>query len=97
MAIRFEWSEQKNLTNQRKHGVSFEEASEVFFDTDVVFLWDRMVDDEERWHAIGLVSGLVLLLVVHTTRDDGIDPVVGIKAARKAHPKEARIYVGKDR
>jgi hypothetical protein len=30
--IRFEWEEAKNLSNQRKHGVSFEEATQVFFD-----------------------------------------------------------------
>ncbi|MDE3148882.1 MAG: BrnT family toxin [Acidobacteriota bacterium] len=28
--IRFGWDEAKNLSNQRKHGVSFEEAGRVF-------------------------------------------------------------------
>jgi uncharacterized protein len=31
-AIRLEWDEAKNVSNQRKHGVSFEAASEVFED-----------------------------------------------------------------
>jgi uncharacterized protein len=30
--MRFEWEEAKNLSNQRKHGVSFEQASAVFHD-----------------------------------------------------------------
>ena len=30
--LSFEWDEGKNKTNQRKHGVSFEEASTVFLD-----------------------------------------------------------------
>jgi uncharacterized DUF497 family protein len=29
--LRFEWDERKNRENQRKHGVSFEEAQTVFF------------------------------------------------------------------
>ena len=28
--MRFTWDEAKNLVNQTKHGVSFEEASELF-------------------------------------------------------------------
>jgi uncharacterized protein len=27
---RFEWDEEKNLVNQRKHGISFEEAATIF-------------------------------------------------------------------
>jgi len=30
--IRFEWDENKNQTNQRKHHISFEEAQTVFYD-----------------------------------------------------------------
>ncbi len=32
--MRFEWNEEKNLTNKRRHGVSFEEASELFTTAD---------------------------------------------------------------
>jgi hypothetical protein len=31
-AIKFEWDEAKNASNQRKHGVSFEEAQSAFAD-----------------------------------------------------------------
>jgi len=47
--IRFEWDEAKNLSNQRKHGVSFEDASEVFRDPLYVSLKDRIEDGEQRW------------------------------------------------
>ena len=30
--LSFEWDEQKNLSNRKKHGVSFEEAKSVFSD-----------------------------------------------------------------
>ena len=39
--IRFEWDEAKNLTNQRKHGVSFQLASQVFLDPLFVSVKDR--------------------------------------------------------
>lgn len=55
--IRFEWDEWKNLANQRKHGVSFEQASRVFADPLRLSLIDRVVDGEERWQTYGNVDG----------------------------------------
>ena len=40
--IRFEWDESKNLSNRRKHGVSFEEACQVFRDPLYVSVQDRI-------------------------------------------------------
>ena len=50
--IRFEWDEAKNLANQRKHGVSFEDASEIFRDPLFVSLKDRIEDGEQRWQTL---------------------------------------------
>ena len=69
--MRFEWDEQKELANIRKHnGIDFEMAAKVFDDPNFVLLRDRIDDEtgEQRWHAIGEVSideGAVLLVVVH--------------------------------
>ena len=72
--IRFEWDEAKNLSDQRKHGVSFEEASRVFFDPLHIVVDDRVVDGEQRWQTLGFIrrdaGGLLLLLVAHTVRED---------------------------
>ncbi len=38
------WNSQKNKTNKNKHGISFDEASEVFFDTLAL-----TVNDEEHF------------------------------------------------
>ena len=38
--IRFEWDEKKNRENQRKHGVSFEEAETVFYDENAIQYFD---------------------------------------------------------
>ena len=67
--MRFEWDEAKNLSNQRKHGVSFEKASAVFLDPLYVSVQDRIEDGEQRWQAIGMVGDLLILTVAHTVRD----------------------------
>ncbi|KAA3639959.1 MAG: BrnT family toxin [Armatimonadetes bacterium] len=40
--LRIEWDENKNESNKRKHGVSFEEAHTVFFDD-----WAILIEDED--------------------------------------------------
>jgi uncharacterized DUF497 family protein len=32
MELKFEWDEEKNAKNKKKHGVSFETAKRIFFD-----------------------------------------------------------------
>lgn len=96
--MRFEWDPQKNTLNRAKHGVSFEIAARVFEDPLSVTTMDATVDDEDRWHTIGKVNGIVLLLVVHTVKDDSIgEEVIRIISARKATPPERRRYEQADR
>ena len=94
--IRFEWDEAKNLANRRKHGVSFEEANQVFRDPLYVSVQDRIEGGDQRWQTIGSVGGLLLLMVVHTVReeyDEGtLVEVIRIISARRATPKERRRY-----
>jgi uncharacterized protein (DUF4415 family)/uncharacterized DUF497 family protein len=59
----FEWDQAKNLANQRKHGVSFEEAAQVFRDPLYLSWKDRIQYGEDRWQACGMVEGLALLIV----------------------------------
>lgn len=90
--MRFEWDETKNGSNQSKHGVSFELASEVFADPLHVSIADRIEGGEQRWSTLGIVEGIVILIVAHTWRDDGDEEVVRIISARKATRKERRSY-----
>ncbi len=53
---------------------------------------DRVVDDEERFHAVGLVDGKMLLLVVHSYRDDHRDEVIRIISARRPTRRERWVY-----
>ena len=90
--MRFSWDERKNLQNRRKHGISFELAQEVFLDPFCFTIPDVMVEDEERFWTVGRVESLVILVVVHTFREEHGDEVVRILSARKATPRERRFY-----
>ena len=61
----FGWREAKAEANLRKHGVAFEDAVLVWSDPLHLVKFDRFKNGEERWHALGLAGGIVLLLVVH--------------------------------
>jgi len=94
--VRFEWDEAKNLSNQRKHGVRFEEATAVFLDPLYVSVQDRIEDGEIRWQAVGMVEDLLILAVAHTVREETADgaliDVFRIISARPATRKERRRY-----
>jgi len=89
--MRFEWDENKNRRNLAKHKVSFETASGVFDDPDVLSTRDRIVEGEERWQTLGMVSGAVLL-VAHTYREEVGGEVIRLISARKAIAQERRAY-----
>lgn len=90
--MRFEWDAEKNRSNQRKHGISFETATRVFEDPDYVTELDREVDGEERWQTIGRVGLVTLLLVAHTARDEDGDLIFRIISARQVTAHERRRY-----
>ena len=60
----FRWDESKAAENQRRHGVSFEEAATVF-DDPLFVLQDASRNEEQRDAVIGFSSAGRLLTVVH--------------------------------
>jgi len=88
----FEWDEAKNKANKAKHHVSFEVARLVFSDPYCVTVFDRVKDDEDRWHTLGLANGVLLLLVVHATRDAAQTEIIEIISARRPTNHERRRY-----
>ena len=88
--MRVVWDESKSRTNRKKHGVSFEEASTLFYrGGDYLEIFDDAHSDEEdRFIAIGPIErGLVL--VVYTERDD---ETVRLISARWATKRETELY-----
>jgi uncharacterized DUF497 family protein len=88
----FEWNDAKAKTNERKHGVRFDDAMLVFSDPYALVEQDRIEGGELRWQTLGLVGGVVLLLVAHTVRDESEDEIIRIISARKASRKERMRY-----
>ena len=86
-----EWDENKNQTNQKKHGISFEEAKEVFFDDDAILFDDpEHSKGEERFLIIGLIQKEKICIVSHCYRDK--ENTIRIISARKATKNEKKIY-----
>jgi uncharacterized DUF497 family protein len=90
--MRFEWDRAKNEINAVKHGVDFETAQLVFDDPLCVTFVERVVAGEQRWHAIGMVEGIVVLVVVHTYCQDESQETIRIVSARRATKHERRLY-----
>jgi uncharacterized DUF497 family protein len=88
MNIVFEWDEEKNAKNIRKHGVSFKMAEKVFYDPRRFEMFDiEHSIFEDRLRTVGF-SGLKLLTVVFTERDN----FIRIISARKADKNEEEEY-----
>jgi len=89
MKLNFERDEEKAKANLKKHRVSFDEATTVFFDAFSITIPDPEHSvDEQRYIDIGSsVKGRVLV-VVYTERAASIR----IISCRKATRSERKIY-----
>ncbi len=88
--LSFEWDEKKSISNQKKHGVSFEEAVTVFSDELARLIPDPAHSvDEERFILMGVSAELRLLTVCHCERNSDL---IRIISARKADKFERKQY-----
>jgi uncharacterized protein len=93
--MRFEWDSEKDKINRKKHGgLGFKSAALVFNDPCAIFRKDRIVEGEQRWHAMGAAEGAVLLVVhvYRTVSDYGEEEIIRIVSAREANQRERRVY-----
>ncbi len=89
--MHFTWNPSKDLANQRKHKVSFDEAQTTFYDENALVIPDAEHSiTEERFVLLGVSRKLRLLLVSHCYRDN--DETVRIISARKATKNEHLQY-----
>lgn len=92
--MRFEWDDQKALENVEKHGVTFGEATEVFYDPNAVEGEDVEHSlDESRFFIIGY-SATRILFVVFAER---LGNMIRIISARPPTTSERRIYEERER
>lgn len=87
----FEWDEDKNTINIKKHSIPFKTAVRVFEDFNRIEIYDyKHSYTEDRFCTIGLVNEI--LVVVYTQRNNNIR----IISARRANEKERREYYGQN-
>jgi uncharacterized DUF497 family protein len=90
--IVFRWDPGKSALNRAKHGVSFEEAGTVFYDTSAKLIGDPDHSElEERFILLGLSSMMRMLVVIHCYREN--ESIIRIISARKATRSESRNYL----
>jgi uncharacterized DUF497 family protein len=89
--LRFEWDARKSRSNQRKHGVSFDDAMTVFYDEQALLIADPgHSSQEDRFVLLGLSAALRVLVVCHCYRETG--GTIRIISARKANRSERSDY-----
>jgi uncharacterized protein len=86
--MKFEWDENKNQINIRKHGIDFADAADIFNHPMLTLEDTRESYGEARWIAIGWLKALVGV-VVYTEQ---VGETIRIISARKATKREVRRY-----
>lgn len=90
----FEWDDAKDLANRKKHGLSFSEASQLFYSGgEYLEIFDVAHSDaEERFIAIGPIDrGIVV--VVYTEPEDDLVRIIGARFATKREQDRYRNYM----
>ena len=88
--MKFEWDENKNIQNIKKHHISFDEARTVFYDDNSLYEYDEKNSiQEERFNIIGISYKERLLIVCHCIRNNA---VIRIISARIADVEERELY-----
>lgn len=92
--FQFEWDGAKAAINLRKHGVSFELASSIFSDPQILTIADTThSESEERWFSIGFANNGVPMSVSYLWMDAGSCLIkIRLISARQATATEIRYY-----
>lgn len=85
--MRIEFDPDKDMANQRKHGLSLAEVERMDLGTAVIDPDRRYAYGEDRFQALGLIEARLHLLVF-TMRGDVLRAI----SLRKANLKEVRRY-----
>jgi len=89
--VKFEWNEQKNQENIKKHGFNFLDAHKVFDLPMLVNLDDRKDYGEDRWFGIGLFE-LRFVVLVFTEVDEETIRIISFRKAIKYERKQFEYY-----
>jgi len=98
--MQFEWDENKNSENIRKHGFDFADAWQVFENPLFVKLDDRADYGEDRWTGVGMMSNGVVIVLVFTEKGRETIRIISMRKATKnertRYEKAIKNRLGKD-
>ena len=86
--MRFQFDKERSREVKRKHGVSLQEAQEIF---DQAYLVDQNSDNPEQFRGIGWCRGL-LCSVIFEVRHEALGEFYHLVTAWKATKQEAQSY-----
>ena len=91
--MQIEWDENKNRANQKKHGISFETAREIFEDPFHISKLDHRFNYfEERWITIGSAKNQAIIVIANLFFSEDGEEIIRIISAREADRKERGSY-----
>ncbi len=93
--IKFEWDENKNSQNIKKHQIDFAEACTAFFDDNALIIEDvEHSTKEERFILLGFTAKSKIVIVCHCFKQEtNGDEIIRIISCRKATRNEEKQYV----
>lgn len=89
--MRFEWDENKNRENIRKHGLDLADAWEAFAGPLLIALDDRKEYGEDRWIGIGMLRGRIVV-VTYAEEVEGIVRIISVRKAASDERKQFEQY-----
>lgn len=92
--MRFEWDDAKDLSNRKKHGLSFAEAKQLFEgNRDYLEIFDTAHSDtEDRFIAIGDIDRGIAV-VVYTEREEDLIRIIGARLATRREQERYHAYM----
>ena len=85
--MRFEWDENKNEKNIRKHGIDFTDVYEIFNGVMIVTLDERVDYGEDRYIGVGFLKSIIAIVVFIE-----VDDIIRFISARRANKHEIKIF-----
>jgi len=85
--VSFDWDDDKNRENIRKHGFDFADAWEIFESPMLTKLDTRENYDEDRWIGIGLLGNRIVVLVF-AEPDENTIRIISLRKALKHERKK---------
>lgn len=93
-AMRFEWDDAKDRSNQKKHSLAFTEAKQLFEgNQDYLEIFDASHSgNEDRFIAIG-EFGRGIAVVMYTVREEALIRIIGARLATRREQQRYRAYM----